>query len=221
MLAHMEQQRSMNANGPMGPFGARGGQPVEVGGNRDEINFLFVSGNQTNTNNADLDVEMTHVFGPGGVIQRQLQHFHSTMSGLSRILNNMNRNTSAFSPLSFFEDLDDFPHLRREGFFDDSFYEVILSHSPTRAVPGQRGMRTEELENLPTTTYYEPKTTGKGKNKANEESDNKKNCVICLNDFQSGDQVRTLPCTHNFHKDCIDGWLSQKGCCPICRRNLT
>ena len=32
-------------------------------------------------------------------------------------------------------------------------------------------------------------------------------CVICLDDFQAGARVKTLPCGHLFHDACIDQWL--------------
>ena len=33
-------------------------------------------------------------------------------------------------------------------------------------------------------------------------------CAVCLGQFEEGDEVRMLlPCTHEFHKGCIDEWL--------------
>ncbi|KAK3281707.1 hypothetical protein CYMTET_10518 [Cymbomonas tetramitiformis] len=43
-------------------------------------------------------------------------------------------------------------------------------------------------------------------------------CTICLQDFEEGDTVRTLPrCSHMYHTACIDQWLVTQGDCPICR----
>ncbi|KAJ1971974.1 hypothetical protein H4R35_004946 [Dimargaris xerosporica] len=43
-------------------------------------------------------------------------------------------------------------------------------------------------------------------------------CSICLCNFQLGDEARKLPCSHVFHKDCIDVWLvKHSALCPICR----
>ena len=44
-------------------------------------------------------------------------------------------------------------------------------------------------------------------------------CPICLEMFQVNDFVRTIPCFHAFHKDCIDPWLAQKAICPVCKHN--
>lgn len=44
-----------------------------------------------------------------------------------------------------------------------------------------------------------------------------RSCSICIEDFIEGEDRRTLPCFHHFHCLCIDPWLRQRGCCPICR----
>ncbi|XP_019177433.1 PREDICTED: NEP1-interacting protein-like 1 [Ipomoea nil] len=46
-------------------------------------------------------------------------------------------------------------------------------------------------------------------------------CSVCLQDFQLGETVRSLPqCHHMFHLPCIDTWLVRHGSCPMCRRDL-
>ncbi|KAK7317189.1 hypothetical protein RJT34_01199 [Clitoria ternatea] len=42
-------------------------------------------------------------------------------------------------------------------------------------------------------------------------------CLICLEEFHEGNQVRGLPCAHNFHVECIDEWLRLNVKCPRCR----
>ncbi|KAL8232239.1 hypothetical protein R6Q57_002017 [Mikania cordata] len=42
-------------------------------------------------------------------------------------------------------------------------------------------------------------------------------CPICLEEFHVGDEVRGLPCAHNFHLACIDKWLRLNVKCPRCR----
>lgn len=44
-------------------------------------------------------------------------------------------------------------------------------------------------------------------------------CAICLEQFQIGDTVRTIPCFHTFHTSCIDPWLQKKAICPICKHS--
>ena len=41
-------------------------------------------------------------------------------------------------------------------------------------------------------------------------------CVICITDFEVGDQLRVLTCQHAFHVDCFDEWLRWRQVCPLC-----
>jgi len=46
-------------------------------------------------------------------------------------------------------------------------------------------------------------------------------CYICLEEFAVGDSIRSLPCGHEFHCHCVDGWLSRAPSCPLrCRHDI-
>ncbi|KAL6641918.1 hypothetical protein ACP70R_020099 [Stipagrostis hirtigluma subsp. patula] len=45
-------------------------------------------------------------------------------------------------------------------------------------------------------------------------------CAVCLDGFEEGDEIRTMPCSHHFHQFCIYTWLSSCGACPCCRFRL-
>lgn len=46
-------------------------------------------------------------------------------------------------------------------------------------------------------------------------------CVICLCKFEDNDNIRLLPCNHNFHVVCIDKWLIEYNYkCPVCRKEV-
>ncbi|CAJ0949157.1 unnamed protein product, partial [Mesorhabditis belari] len=45
----------------------------------------------------------------------------------------------------------------------------------------------------------------------------KERCTVCLMEFETGEGVRKLRCTHLFHVDCIDKWLVYNKKCPVCR----
>ena len=51
--------------------------------------------------------------------------------------------------------------------------------------------------------------------------DDKKNCVICMEDFKIGDEVLFIPCLHVFHKNCIIEWFKDHNDCPVCKFKLT
>lgn len=46
-------------------------------------------------------------------------------------------------------------------------------------------------------------------------------CPVCITDFVEDEQLRVLPCHHQFHPDCVDPWLlNVSGSCPLCRIDL-
>jgi len=50
--------------------------------------------------------------------------------------------------------------------------------------------------------------------------DGKAECSICMDTVELGTEVTVLPCTHWFHYNCIEAWLSQHNTCPHCRRSI-
>jgi len=52
-------------------------------------------------------------------------------------------------------------------------------------------------------------------------------CSICISEYEEGDRMRILPCTHEFHAGCIDRWLAVSvhsahlsAVLPLSRKNL-
>ena len=55
-----------------------------------------------------------------------------------------------------------------------------------------------------------------GIKKYNEiEFKNCETCMICLDDFYIGEEIRQLDCLHIFHLKCIDHWLKDNKKCPV------
>ncbi|KUF87985.1 hypothetical protein AM588_10001653 [Phytophthora nicotianae] len=36
-------------------------------------------------------------------------------------------------------------------------------------------------------------------------------------DFEVGEEIKSLPCFHSYHSDCVDSWLSLNKVCPVCQ----
>lgn len=72
------------------------------------------------------------------------------------------------------------------------------------------GMTSREVKALPSTVY---KSGGSGNGTT-------ETCAICLDDYETGDKLRVLPCDHEFHVACIDQWLTtRRPFCPVCKRD--
>jgi hypothetical protein len=39
-------------------------------------------------------------------------------------------------------------------------------------------------------------------------------------EYEDGENIRTMPCMHYFHTDCIDKWLQRGKTCPICKFDI-
>lgn len=78
---------------------------------------------------------------------------------------------------------------------------------------GAKGLPGDSVERIPKITITN--------NNNVDASGEKVSCSVCLQDFQLGETVRSLPhCNHMFHLPCIDKWLLRHGSCPLCRRDL-
>lgn len=46
-------------------------------------------------------------------------------------------------------------------------------------------------------------------------------CCVCLSMLNNKDEIRVLPCSHEFHKVCVNSWLNgHHKTCPLCRFSM-
>ncbi|KVI08741.1 NEP1-interacting protein 2-like [Cynara cardunculus var. scolymus] len=80
-------------------------------------------------------------------------------------------------------------------------------------IGGSKGLPEYSVEKIPKITVTSDNNV--------DDSGERVSCSVCLQDFQLGETVRSLPqCHHMFHLPCIDKWLVRHGSCPLCRRDL-
>ncbi|KAJ6720461.1 TARGET OF ERK KINASE MPK-1 [Salix viminalis] len=121
--------------------------------------------------------------------------------------------------------------------FDDLDYETLRALDGDN-VPNGTSMSEEEINALPVHKYKVtgPQNGGSSTQQASssvlaeqkkqdtgnaigsmKSSDDELTCSVCLEQVTVGEVIRTLPCLHQFHADCIDPWLRQQGTCPVCK----
>lgn len=107
-------------------------------------------------------------------------------------------------------------------------------HQPPRPPPATR---PEDLNAIPTRVFGdqeadlvrrdEPREAGSGDDddvceRDRSEYGSRLTCAICLDDFEVGTVLRTLPCSHEFHIECLDPWLTKRSrSCPLCKHDIT
>ncbi|XP_073445305.1 uncharacterized protein [Dendrobates tinctorius] len=79
----------------------------------------------------------------------------------------------------------------------NSAYQEQMYSQPSR--------RTLQIDTFPTRTITSQEDIG--------------SCVICMTEYETGEQVTMLPCNHNYHRCCILPWLQSNPTCPLCRNN--
>ena len=75
-----------------------------------------------------------------------------------------------------------------------------------------RGLPVELVSRLPTANVQLAEL--------DREDDEDPSCSICLCEYEEGEKVTWLPCSHSFHASCISSWLKNSLICPICKDNV-
>lgn len=104
----------------------------------------------------------------------------------------------------------------RDFAFDDQLVDSITESLNETPAP-KRPTQVNFLRSLPSQVLNKAEVAERALLDA---SDPRCNCAICRDTFMEGDDLKMLPCNHEFHADCILLWLKGQNTCPICRCRL-
>jgi len=121
--------------------------------------------------------------------------------------------------------MDEFS-LTEEGYLiDDQTLQsmtVSISSAPFYAAPPPNmGISLEELAMLQ--PIYVGKCAKKlpaCKHDGTPLPGNQTTCPVCLCEFEKGEKLKSLPCVHYYHEECIDRWLMVGHACPVCKDSV-
>lgn len=103
---------------------------------------------------------------------------------------------------------------------DNMPFEALLERFP--APP--RGVDPTTLNALPVRSYTQPTAPpapSVSSDHPREEGGSGRSCSICMEEYATGESVKTLPCLHCFHAPCVDHWLREHNTCPVCKHSLS
>nr|GMC98279.1 E3 ubiquitin-protein ligase SDIR1-like [Ipomoea batatas] len=100
--------------------------------------------------------------------------------------------------------------------FDDLDYETLRALDADN-VPTTPSMTEEEINALPIHKYKKKQEPPVNSAAVAKPTDDELTCSVCLEQVNEGELIRSLPCLHQFHANCIDPWLRQQGTCPVCK----
>ncbi|KAL4439039.1 hypothetical protein ABPG77_006976 [Micractinium sp. CCAP 211/92] len=105
-------------------------------------------------------------------------------------------------------------HPSEQEWLDRLMSEIMAEYQPASQAAAQRAVRSlPALAVRPKDARGEP-GEGQAVARAGEP------CSVCHDEFREGEEVLELPCSHNYHKDCLLPWLETHNTCPVCRYEL-
>lgn len=98
--------------------------------------------------------------------------------------------------------------LNTDALGNSDVYERLMELQDT--LSNRRGMQSDVIDRIENIEYLEE----------NQDENSQRTCMICLGEFEDGEQLKKLPCSHQFHCGCVEEWLKRSVECPICKHNV-
>ncbi|KAJ2786914.1 hypothetical protein GGI15_001127 [Coemansia interrupta] len=112
---------------------------------------------------------------------------------------------------------------------------LMIGARNNRPVKPYNPFAKDELQLLPTISLTQSNIDALNSSKTEADDEGRKSletddgnlryaspeCSICLVSYEVADTVRVLSCSHTYHAECIDVWLTQRSSrCPICKLDI-
>jgi len=85
------------------------------------------------------------------------------------------------------------------------------------STPSNGAVQSNPLPPSPSSTPPPPPPQNNNLYSDDDDAEDTFECTICLAEIENGDRVGVLPCTHIFHVDCLQQWITRKNACPLCQ----
>ncbi|CAH1786268.1 unnamed protein product [Owenia fusiformis] len=95
---------------------------------------------------------------------------------------------------------------RRNAAVPGDDYQVLLELGDMIGDARPKGLTTHQINLLPVKKYV-----------AADARDPEAECNVCMCEYEENQNIRILPCFHEFHDSCIDQWIKGNPTCPVCR----
>eukprot|EP01112_Ceratiomyxa_fruticulosa_P023778 TRINITY_DN926_c0_g1_i1.p1 TRINITY_DN926_c0_g1~~TRINITY_DN926_c0_g1_i1.p1 ORF type:complete len:344 (-),score=68.02 TRINITY_DN926_c0_g1_i1:205-1236(-) len=91
----------------------------------------------------------------------------------------------------------------------ESINRSLRFDSPHQLLPDESNQTPKNiLDSLPTEVFSE------------KFAKDVPHCTVCLSPYNEGEQLKSLPCLHCFHTDCLDQWFKVSCSCPTCKDSI-
>lgn len=95
--------------------------------------------------------------------------------------------------------------------FESHIAQMRAQMSGEDSAPRESGAGDDALARMPTRVFSAPDARSSAETPT---------CAVCMCDAEAGDTLRRLPCSHEFHKTCVDRWLAGHRTCPMCKSDV-